>query len=153
MHTVTAPPTTYRDVIFMNVIKCCHYTRAALISLNKLYLSGSYFFEQAVCERFLFEGGYYSSKYGTRINNWIYGTTSFPFFPHTHTHTRVCAHVHTHAHTHTHIHTHVHTYAHTHAHTNTHTQTHTNTLTNTHTRTHTHTHTPQGSHIPSDCGE
>ena len=57
-HTVTAPPTAYRDVIFVNIIKCGHSTRAALISLNKLYV------------RLLFEGGYYStcgyysSKYG-----------------------------------------------------------------------------------------
>ena len=62
--TVTAPPTTYRDVIFMNIIKCGHYT---LISLNKLYV------------RLLFEGGYYStcgyysSKYGSYIDllNWL----------------------------------------------------------------------------------
>ena len=52
VHTVTALPTEYRDVIFMNIIKCGHYTRVALISFNKLYVS------------LLFEGGYYSSKYG-----------------------------------------------------------------------------------------
>ena len=57
--TVTAPPTAYRDEMFVNIIKYGYYTRAVLISLNKMYL------------RFLFEGGtirrvaiYYSSKYG-----------------------------------------------------------------------------------------
>ena len=52
VHTVTALPTEYRDVIFLNIIKCGHYTRGALISFNKLYVP------------LLFEGGYYSSKYG-----------------------------------------------------------------------------------------
>ena len=52
VRTVTALPTAYHDVIFVNIIKCAQYTRAALISFNKLYV------------RLLFEGGYYSSKYG-----------------------------------------------------------------------------------------
>ena len=60
-HTVTAPPTAYRDVIFVNIIKCGHYTRATITSLDKQYVW------------FLFDGGYnltcgyYSSKYGIRI--------------------------------------------------------------------------------------
>ena len=39
VHTVTALPTVYRDVIFMNIIKYGHYTRAALISFS---MCGSY---------------------------------------------------------------------------------------------------------------
>ena len=63
--TVTAPPTTYRDVIFVNIIKCGHYTRAALISLNKLYV------------QLLFEGGYYSRESTIRVNT-VYAQVIFP---------------------------------------------------------------------------
>ena len=50
-------------IIFVNIIKCGHYMRVSLISLDKLYV------------RLLFEDGYnltygyYSSKYGICIKN------------------------------------------------------------------------------------
>ena len=49
------------DVMFMNMIKCGYYSRAALISLSSLEM------------RLLFEGGYYlgcsfySNKYGIHV--------------------------------------------------------------------------------------
>ena len=40
------------DVMFMNIIKCGYYSRAALIPLSMLYV------------QLVFEDGYYSNKYG-----------------------------------------------------------------------------------------
>ena len=60
--TVTASPTAYRDAIFVIIIKCGHYTRAAHIYLNKLYV------RLLFNMRLLFEGGYYSRVATIRVN-------------------------------------------------------------------------------------